>query len=110
LLIEKCYVNGEFVNAASSFTFEVHDPSTGRKIGICPEFNASDTEKAIAAAAEAFKSFRRSLPRERARMLRKWFDLMTENSEDIATLITWENSKPLADAKGEAAYAASFFE
>jgi succinate-semialdehyde dehydrogenase / glutarate-semialdehyde dehydrogenase len=110
LLIEKCYVNGEFVNTASLSTFEVHDPSTGRKIGTCPEFNASDTERAIAAAAEAFKSFRRSLPRERARMLRKWFDLMTENSEDIATLITWENGKPLADAKGEVAYAASFLE
>ncbi|ERF71679.1 Succinate-semialdehyde dehydrogenase [Endocarpon pusillum Z07020] len=110
LLIEKCYVNGEFVNAASSSTFEVHDPSTGKRIGRCPEFNASDTEKAISAAAEAFKYFRRILPRERSRMLRKWFNLMTENVEDIATLITWENGKPLADAKGEATYAASFLE
>lgn len=48
--------------------------------------------------------------RERAKLLRKWYDLMVENSADIATLITWENGKPLADAKGEAAYAASFFE
>lgn len=109
-MIEKCYVNGEFVNAASSSTFEVHDPSTGKKIGTCPDFDASDTQKAISAAAEAFKSFRRTLPRERARMLRKWFNLMTENADDIATLITWENGKPLTDAKGEAAYAASFLE
>jgi succinate-semialdehyde dehydrogenase / glutarate-semialdehyde dehydrogenase len=109
-LIEKSYVNGEFVYASSSSTFEVLDPSTGKTIGTCPEFNASDTEKAISAAAEAFKSFRKTLPRERARMLRKWFNLMTENAEDIATLITWENGKPLTDAKGEAAYAASFFE
>ena len=110
MLIGKCYVNGEFVNAASSSSFEVHDPSTGKKIGTCPEFNASDTEKAIYAAAEAFKSFRKTLPRERARMLRKWFNLMTENADDIANLITWENGKPLADAKTEVAYAASFFE
>ncbi len=109
-MIEKSYVNGEFVNASSSSTFDVHDPSTGKKIGTCPEFNASDTENAISAAAEALKSFRKTLPRERARMLRKWFNLMTENAEDIATLITWENGKPLTDAKGEAAYAASFFE
>lgn len=88
----------------------MHDPSTGKKIGTCPEFDASDTEKAISVAAEAFKSFRNTLPRERARMLRKWYDLMTENADDIATLITWENGKPLADAKGEAAYAAGFFE
>lgn len=110
MLIEKCYVNGEFVGAASSSTFEVHDPSTGKTIGNCPEFDISDTEKAISAAAEAFKSFRKTLPRERARMLRKWYNLMTENAEDLATLITWENGKPLADAKGEIAYAASFFE
>jgi succinate-semialdehyde dehydrogenase / glutarate-semialdehyde dehydrogenase len=88
----------------------VHDPSTGKKIGTCPEFNAADTEKAISVAAEAFKAFRKTLPRERSRMLRKWYNLMTENADDIATLITWENGKPLTDAKGEAAYAAGFFE
>lgn len=104
------YVNGEWVKAASGKTFEVHDPSTGKFIGTSPEFDAKDTELAIAAAAEALKTFRTTTGRQRAKMLRKWYDLMIENADDLATLITWENGKPLADAKGEVAYAANFFE
>ncbi|KAF3003386.1 succinate semialdehyde dehydrogenase NADP+ linked [Neopestalotiopsis sp. 37M] len=104
------YVNGEWVKAASGKTFEVHDPSTGKLVGTTPEFDGKDTEVAIAAAAEAFKTFRKTTGRERSKMLRKWYDLMMENSEDLATLITWENGKPLADAKGEVTYAANFFE
>ncbi|KAI2087545.1 succinate semialdehyde dehydrogenase NADP+ linked [Ophidiomyces ophidiicola] len=110
LLIGKCYVNGEWVDARSGETFEVHDPSTGKLIGTCPEFTAEDTQKAIDAAVAAFPSFRKTLARDRARMLRKWYQLMMDNAEDLATLITWENGKPYADAKGEAAYAANFFE
>ncbi|KAI1431781.1 Aldehyde/histidinol dehydrogenase [Xylaria sp. CBS 124048] len=105
-----CYVNGEWVSAASGKTFEVHDPATGNLIGTCPEFDSKDTEKAIAAAAESFKTFRTRTGRERARMLRKWYDLMMENAQDLATLITLENGKPVADAKGEVNYAAQFFE
>ncbi|KAI1827801.1 Aldehyde/histidinol dehydrogenase [Xylaria intraflava] len=105
-----CYVNGEWVAAASGKTFEVHDPATGNLIGTCPEFDGKDTEKAIAAAAESFKTFRTKTGRERSRLLRKWYDLMLENAEDLATLITLENGKPLADAKGEVNYAAQFFE
>lgn len=70
----------------------------------------ADTEAAIAAAAAALPSFRKLTGRERSRLLRKWYQLMTENADDLATLITWENGKPLADAKGEVSYAASFFE
>ncbi|KAI1735917.1 Aldehyde/histidinol dehydrogenase [Xylaria scruposa] len=105
-----CYVNGEWVKAASGKTFEVHDPATGKLIGTCPEFDAKDTENAIAAAAEAFKSFRTKTGRERSKLLRKWYDLVMENSEDLARLITLENGKPFADAKGEVNYAAQFFE
>lgn len=79
-------------------------------IGTCPEFNKADTEKAISAAAAALTSFRTLTGRERSRTLRKWYQLMVENADDIAKLITWENGKPIAEAKGEAAYAASFFE
>lgn len=79
-------------------------------IGSCPEFNRADSEKAIAAAAAALPSFRALTGRERSRLLRKWYQLMTDNADDIAKLITWENGKPLAEAKGETAYAASFFE
>ncbi|KAL3438939.1 Aldehyde/histidinol dehydrogenase [Aspergillus tetrazonus] len=110
LFIQKAFVNGEWVDAESGKTFEVHDPATGKLIGTCPEFSASDTEKAIQAASAAFPKFRATLARERARMLRRWYQLMVDNAEDLATLITWENGKPLADAKGEVNYAASFFE
>lgn len=104
------YVNGQWVGAASGKTFEVIDPSSGLPIGTAPEFDTSDTEKAIAAAATAFPSFRLKTGRERSKLLRKWYDLAMENAEDLATLITWENGKPLADAKGEVTYAANFFE
>lgn len=86
------------------------DPSTGRYIGSSPEFSKADTEKAIEAAAAAFTSFRMTTGRERSRLLRKWFDLMMANADDLAKLITWENGKTLADAKGEVTYAANFFE
>ncbi|KAL1961039.1 hypothetical protein VTO42DRAFT_4927 [Malbranchea cinnamomea] len=110
LLVEKCYVNGEWVTAKSGETFEVHDPSTGLLIGTCPEFSTEDAQNAIDAAVAAFPSFRKTLARERARMLRRWYQLMMDNAEDLATLITWENGKPFADAKGEVNYAASFLE
>ncbi|RYP27631.1 hypothetical protein DL767_007595 [Monosporascus sp. MG133] len=110
LKTDVCYVNGEWVKASSGKTFEVHDPSTGELIGSCPEFDAKDTEKAIAAAAAAFEGFRTKTGREKSKLLRKWYDLTVENAEDLATLITWENGKPLTDAKGEVTYAANFFE
>ncbi|OJJ96358.1 hypothetical protein ASPACDRAFT_125914 [Aspergillus aculeatus ATCC 16872] len=110
LFIEKAYVNGEWVGAESGETFEVHDPASGLLIGTCPEFSSADTEKAILAAKEAFPGFRKTLARERARMLRRWYQLMVDNADDLATLITWENGKPFADAKGEVNYAAGFFE
>lgn len=75
-----------------------------------PEMSRTDALAAIDAAAAALPSFRKTTGRERARMLRKWYQLMMENSEDLATLITWENGKPTADANGEVTYAANFFE
>lgn len=75
-----------------------------------PEMDRSDTEAAIKAAAAALPAFSKLTGRERGRMLRKWYQLMTDNAEDLAKLITWENGKPFADAKGEVTYAASFFE
>lgn len=75
-----------------------------------PEMNKEDVQTAIDAAAKALPDFRKKTGRERAKMLRKWYDLMIENADDLAKLITWENGKPMADAKGEVAYAANFFE
>ncbi|KAF7558970.1 hypothetical protein G7046_g5187 [Stylonectria norvegica] len=105
-----CYVNGEWIPAKSGKTFKVTDPSTGALIGTCPEFDAQDTDSAILAAADAFPAFRHKTGRERSKLLRQWYDLMTENAEDIAKLITWENGKPIADARGETTYAANFLE
>ncbi|MCJ1343339.1 succinate semialdehyde dehydrogenase NADP+ linked [Peltigera leucophlebia] len=110
LFKQECYVNGEWVKAKSGKTFEVTDPASGQVIGKCPEFAKEDIDRTIQAAATALSSFRKTTARERARMLRKWHDLMNENSDDLAKLITWENGKPLADAAGEVAYAAGFFE
>lgn len=75
-----------------------------------PEMDRADTEAAIAAAAAALPSFRKLTGRERSRLLRKWYQLMMDNADDLAKLITWENGKPMADAKGEVNYAASFYE
>ncbi|CAK7215485.1 succinate semialdehyde dehydrogenase NADP+ linked [Sporothrix curviconia] len=105
-----CFVNGEWVKASSGKTFEVADPATGKVIGTAPEFDTKDTENAIAAAAKAFETFRHKTGRERSKLLRRWYDLMMENADDLGTLITWENGKPAADARGEAVYAANFFE
>jgi succinate-semialdehyde dehydrogenase/glutarate-semialdehyde dehydrogenase len=127
-LKEQTYVNGEWIGAKSGKTFEVTgkphraspftnpqlttatDPSTGKVIGTQPEMDRADTEAAIAAAAAALPSFRKTTGRERSRMLRKWYQLMVDNADDLAKLITWENGKPLADAKGEVTYASNFFE
>lgn len=86
------------------------DPASGKLIGSCPEMNKDDIENAVQVAAAAFPSFGKTTGRERSRMLRKWYQLMMDNAEDLARLITWENGKPLADAKGEVTYAANFFE
>ncbi|KAF2021975.1 succinate-semialdehyde dehydrogenase-like protein [Aaosphaeria arxii CBS 175.79] len=110
LLKDKTYVNGEWIGAKSGKTFEVHDPATGEVIGTMPEFDRADTEAAIAAAQAALPSFRKTTGRERSRLLRKWYQLMMDNADDLAKLITWENGKPLADANGEVTYAANFFE
>jgi len=75
-----------------------------------PEMDSSDTEAAIQAAAKALPSFRKTTPRQRARWLRKWFDLMTENADDLTKMITLENGKPLPDARAEVTYAAGFLE
>ncbi|KAL1862794.1 hypothetical protein VTK73DRAFT_6611 [Phialemonium thermophilum] len=105
-----CYINGQWVAAKSGKTFEVHDPSTGQLIATAPEFDIEDTERAIEAAEKAFQSFRHQTGRARSKLLRRWYDLVMENADDLAALITWENGKPLADAKGEVVYAANFLE
>ncbi|KAL3445144.1 Aldehyde/histidinol dehydrogenase [Aspergillus insuetus] len=110
LLKSQCYINGKWVGSASGATFAVHDPATGSAIGTMPEMSTVETEAAINAATAALVSFRKTTARTRSRLLRAWQDLILQHAEDLATLITWENGKPLADARGEVAYTAAFFE
>lgn len=110
LFKQQSYINGKWVDAKSGKTFEVTDPASHNVIGTMPEMDKEDTQTAIDAAAAALPSFRKTTGRERSRMLRKWYQLMVDNADDLAKLITWENGKPLADAKGEVTYASNFFE
>ncbi|KAK1965847.1 succinate-semialdehyde dehydrogenase [Colletotrichum sublineola] len=110
LLKTSCYVNGQWVGAGSGKLFSVENPSTLAEVGKCPEFDEKDTEASILAAHDAFKSYRKTPARARARLLRKWYDLMIEHAEDLATIIALENGKPMSDARTEVAYAASFYE
>ena len=104
------YVWEEWVAAASGETFKVTNPADLSEIATVPEMGAEDTEKAIAAAHEAFKTYKKTTPRQRARWLRKWSDLCLENIDDLALILTLENGKTLTESKGEVTYAASFLE
>ncbi|KUJ21498.1 succinate-semialdehyde dehydrogenase [Mollisia scopiformis] len=106
----KGYVNAEWVEAKSGKTFDVLDPATLKKLATVPEMGAADTALAIEAAYQAFKSYKNTTARQRARMLRKWNDLCLEHIDDLALILTLENGKTLTEAKGEVTYAASFLE
>jgi succinate-semialdehyde dehydrogenase/glutarate-semialdehyde dehydrogenase len=110
LVQSKGYIAEEWVSAASGKTFDVYDPATLNKIATIPEMGKEDTTKAIKAAHEAFQSYKKTTARQRARWLRKWSDLCMEHVDDLALILTMENGKTLAEAKGEVTYAASFLE
>lgn len=110
LLRSQTYVNGKWVNAKSGKTFEVTDPASNEVISTMPDMSKDDVQDAIDAAAAALPSWRKVSPRERGRLLKKLYSVMIDNVEDLAMLITWENGKPLAEARNEATYAASHFE
>ncbi|KAF1816837.1 succinate-semialdehyde dehydrogenase mitochondrial precursor [Eremomyces bilateralis CBS 781.70] len=110
LLKSKAFIHGEWVNADSGKTFEVKDPSTGKLITHVAELDVAETQRAIRSANDALASFRRTTAKERSRFLRKWYDLTVAHTDDLAKIITWENGKPLADARGEVNYAATFIE
>ncbi|KAL3465688.1 putative succinate-semialdehyde dehydrogenase [Aspergillus heterothallicus] len=110
LLIGSNYIDGKWVSSVSNDTFDVFDPATGLKIGSCAESTPVDAQRAIDAAAAAFPSWRSRSGRERSRILRRWYELVLDNKDDLATLITFENGKAKADATGEVVFAASFLE
>ncbi|VUC20772.1 unnamed protein product [Clonostachys rosea] len=104
------YIDGAWVDAASGKRFDVYDPATLDNITTVPEMDAEDTVKAIESASAAFKTYKQTTARQRARWLRKWSDLCLEHTADLALVLCHENGKTLAEANGEVAYAASFLE
>ncbi|HCS26088.1 MAG TPA: succinate-semialdehyde dehydrogenase (NADP(+)) [Spongiibacteraceae bacterium] len=110
LLRNQAYANGRWIDGDSGATTEVFNPATGEKVGSIPQLSAEQTREIIADADKAFQSWRKLTAKERSGYLRKWFELITENADDIAAIMTAEQGKPLAEAKGEVGYAASFIE
>ncbi|MGN6704049.1 MAG: aldehyde dehydrogenase family protein, partial [Burkholderiaceae bacterium] len=108
LLRDHAYINGEWVGADS--TFEVDNPADGATIASVPNMGAAEAQRAIDAAAAAFAAWSAKTGKERAAILRKWFDLIIASADDLAALMTAEQGKPLAEAKGEVMYGASFVE
>ena len=110
LFRQQCYVDGSWRDADSKATVKVVNPADGGVVGTIPKMGQAETRRAIDAAQAALPEWRAKLPKERANILRKWFELMMANQDDLALIMTTEQGKPLAEAKGEIAYAASFIE
>ncbi|TAL03268.1 MAG: NADP-dependent succinate-semialdehyde dehydrogenase I [Rhodospirillaceae bacterium] len=109
-LREQAFVAGAWVNADSNTTIVVKNPATGKQLGTVPKCGRAETARAIAAAQEAQGAWRRRTAKERSVILRRWFDLIISNQEELARLMTAEQGKPLAEARAEIVYAASFVE
>jgi succinate-semialdehyde dehydrogenase/glutarate-semialdehyde dehydrogenase len=110
LLRELCFVDGNWTGADNAAVLEVKNPATAQKLGSIPNMGATETRRAIAAAEAALPSWRARTAKERAIIMRRWFELMMEHQDDLATIMTAEQGKPLAESKVEIAYAASFIE
>ena len=110
LLPMRAYIDGCWVPGEGERTFLVTNPATGQEIGTVPEISIAQTRGAIEAAHRAFPAWAAKTARERSSMLRRWYELMLRHQEDLATIMTAEQGKPLAEARGEVAYAASFVE
>ncbi|MFA7520060.1 NADP-dependent succinate-semialdehyde dehydrogenase [Shewanella sp.] len=110
LLRQQSFINGQWCDAVSGDTLKVVNPATNALIGYVPNMGQVETEMAIKAAEAALPAWRALTAKERGAKLRRWFELLNENSDDLALLMTTEQGKPLAEAKGEVTYAASFIE
>jgi succinate-semialdehyde dehydrogenase/glutarate-semialdehyde dehydrogenase len=110
LLRESCYIDGQWVEADSRKRVEVDNPADGTMVGTVPACGADETRRAIEAASRALPTWRSMVAKDRSALLRKWFDLMVAHADDLAALLTAEQGKPLAEARGEVLYGASFIE
>ncbi|OUI79480.1 succinate-semialdehyde dehydrogenase [Commensalibacter intestini] len=110
LFRQQCYINGQWLDADNGQTINVTNPATNDVIGTVPKMGTDETRKAIEVAEKAQVAWRRKTAKERSVILRRWYDLLLKNQEDLALLLTLEQGKPLAEAKGEIAYGASYLE
>jgi succinate-semialdehyde dehydrogenase/glutarate-semialdehyde dehydrogenase len=110
LLRQQCYVNGQWIDAAEGGTITVTNPATSESIGTVPKLGAAETRAAIEAANSAYPAWRGRTAADRSALLRRWFELILKHQEDLAVLMTAEQGKPMAESRGEIAYAASFVE
>jgi succinate-semialdehyde dehydrogenase/glutarate-semialdehyde dehydrogenase len=110
LLRQACYIDGQWVGADSGATFPVENPATGDILATVPSVGSEETRRAIEAARTAYPLWRAKKAVDRAKILRRWYELMLAHQDDLALLMTLEQGKPLAEAKGEVLYAASFLE
>ncbi|KAI8643006.1 Aldehyde/histidinol dehydrogenase [Parasitella parasitica] len=110
LFKDAAFINNEWTNKNVTETFTVLDPATDKEIGKLPDMGSKETKEAIQFASDAFRSWSKTTGKERHDLLLKWYRAMMDNQDDLATILTWENGKTLPEAKGEVAYAASFFE
>ena len=110
LFRQQCFVNGVWCDAEGGATIPVTNPADGRQLGVIPRMGAAETRRAIEAANAAWPAWRAMAAKDRAVILRRWYELMHQNADDLARIMTLEQGKPLTEAKGEVAYAASYFE
>ncbi len=110
LFQQRCYIAGAWSDADNGAVSAIANPATGELLGNVPELGAAETRRAIEAAHAAWPGWRQATAQTRATILRRWFSLMLEHQEDLAMLLTLEQGKPLAEARGEISYAASFIE
>ncbi|MFT0180446.1 NADP-dependent succinate-semialdehyde dehydrogenase [Pseudomonas benzopyrenica] len=110
LFRQQAYVDGAWIDADSGATVKVDNPATGETLGTIPKLGRAETKRAIDAANRALPAWRALTAKERSAKLRRWYELMIENQDDLGRLMTLEQGKPLAEAKGEIVYAASFIE
>jgi succinate-semialdehyde dehydrogenase / glutarate-semialdehyde dehydrogenase len=110
LFRQQCYIDGAWVDADGGGTIPVENPANGERLGTVPKMGAAETRRAIAAADRAMPAWQAKTAKERAGILRKWFELMMANQEDLAQLMTAEQGKPLTESRGEIAYAGAFIE
>src|SRR5690606_10740964 len=110
LLKAKGYIDGKWVDADAGGRFAVTNPATGATLVEVADMGAAETRRAIDAANRALPGWRAKTAKERAAIMRRWFDLILSHTEDLAMLMTAEQGKPLAESRGEVAYGASFIE